>query len=273
MKDEKSFSLIGPGRLGANLIYNLELKGWNCRLIIARNPEAKRQYLKNHIVQQRIERGADLGQNIFITVNDDSIEDVANTLADSGLHLHNTKCFHFSGVLPSDILKPIQEKGAAIGSLHPLYCFSKKPEKLPAGILFTFEGDDKCLDYANNIIKDLDGIIYLIDKSKKALYHCAASMAGNMSLTLLYITFRLLSSALSDKREGQKESLILLVRSALGNLESSDWKDALTGPVSRGDIETINKHLEALREYGEPEYVDLYNMLKDMTNRMLDVSG
>ena len=270
MTDEKLFSLIGPGRLGTNLIYNLELKEWHCRLVIARNPEAKRQYLKNHIVQERIEREDDLGQNIFITVNDDSIGNVAKMLADSGIPLRDTKCVHFSGVLPSDILEPIQEKGAAIGSLHPLYCFPKSPEKLPAGILFTFEGDEKCLDLANTISRDLDGIIYLIDKSKKALYHCAASMAGNLSLTLLYITFRLLSGALDDKREGQKESLILLARSALSNLESSDWKDALTGPVSRGDIETINKHLEALREYGEREFEDLYNILKGMTNRMLD---
>jgi predicted short-subunit dehydrogenase-like oxidoreductase (DUF2520 family) len=270
MTDEKSFSLIGPGRLGANLIYNLELKGWNCCLIIARNPKAKRQYLKNHIVQERIERGDNLGKNIFFTVNDDSIGDVAKMLADSGISFQDTKCIHFSGVLPSDVLKPIQDKGAAIGSLHPLYCFSKRPEKLPAGILFTFEGDEKCLNLANTISKDLDGIVYLIDKSKKALYHCAASMAGNLSLTLLYITFRLLSSALGDKREGQKESLILLARSALSNLESSDWKDALTGPVSRGDIETINKHLEALREYGEREFEDLYNILKGMTNRMFD---
>jgi len=270
MTDERSFSLIGPGRLGANLIYNLELKGWNCRLVIARNLEAKRKYLKNHIVQERIERGDDLGQNVFITVSDDSIGDIAKMLAYSEISLRDTKCLHFSGVLPSDVLKPIQEKGAAIGSLHPLYCFSKSPEKLPAGILFTFEGDEKCLDLANTISRDLGGIVYLIDKSNKALYHCAASMAGNLSLTLFYITFRLLSGALGDKREGQKESLILLVRSALSNLENSDWKDALTGPVSRGDVETINKHLEALREYGERDFEDLYNILKSMTNRMLN---
>jgi len=270
MTDEKSFSIIGPGRLGRNIIYNLQLRGWNCRLVIARNPEAKRKYLKKHNVQEKIERGDNLGQNIFITVNDDSIGDVAKMLADSGISFQDTKCVHFSGVLPSDVLKPIQQKGAAIGSLHPLYCFSKSPEKLPAGILFTFEGDEKCLDLANTISRDLEGIVYLIDKSKKALYHCAASMAGNLSLTLLYVTFRLLSGALDDKREGQKESLILLARSALSNLESSDWKDALTGPVSRGDIETINKHLEALREYGAREVEDLYNILKSMTNRMLD---
>jgi predicted short-subunit dehydrogenase-like oxidoreductase (DUF2520 family) len=269
MTVEKSFSLIGPGRLGANLIYNLELKGWNCSLVISRNPETKQQALKNHIIQERFEQGDDPGQNILITVNDDSIRDIAKKLADSGISLNNRRCIHFSGVLTSDVLKPLEDKGAAVGSLHPLYCFSKKPEKLPAGILFTFEGNEQCLGLADSISRDLDGMIYLIDKSKKALYHCAASMAGNMSLTLLYAAFRLFNHALGDKREGQKESLIILVRSALNNLESSDWKDALTGPISRGDIVTINKHLESLRGYGKAEFEDLYNILKNMTELMI----
>jgi predicted short-subunit dehydrogenase-like oxidoreductase (DUF2520 family) len=272
MTDEKTFSIIGPGRLGGNLIYNLESKGWKCNLIVTRNPAAHDQLRKEHQVQERIGPKDNPGKNIFISVNDDAIGEIALMLADSGISLSDIRCLHFSGVLPSDILKPVREEGAAIGSLHPLYCFSKKPEKLPAGILFTFEGNEQCLGLADSISRDLDGIIYLIDKSKKALYHCAASMAGNMSLALLYAAFRLFNHALGDKREGQKESLIILVRSALNNLESSDWKDALTGPISRGDIVTINKHLESLKEYGKTEFEDLYNILKNMTERMIDDS-
>lgn len=269
MTDEKTFSLIGPGRLGKNLLYNLENNGWKCNLIVSRNPSTHGDLQRKYKIQDRIMPTDDIGRNIFISVNDDSIPSVAIMLADSGMDLSGKRCLHFSGVLTSDVLDPLSKKGAAAGSLHPLYCFPRSPEKLPPGILFSFEGDTDCYGIAKIIANDLSGIIYLIDKKKKTLYHCAASIAGNMSLALLYSAFQLISAALGDKREGQKESLILLVRSALNNLEKSDWKEALTGPVSRGDVETVKKHMGVLKDYGERDYEDLYNILKKITDSML----
>lgn len=269
MTDEKTFSLIGPGRLGKNLLYNLENNGWKCNLIISRNPSAHGDLESKYKVLNTITPADDPGRSIFLSVNDDSISNVALMLADSGMDLSGKRCLHFSGVLTSNVLDPLRRKGAAVGSLHPLYCFPRSPEELPPGILFSYEGDTVCYEIAKIIANDLNGIIYLIDKTNKTLYHTAASIAGNMSLALLYSAFRLISAALGDNREGQKESLILLVRSALNNLEKSDWKEALTGPVSRGDVETVKKHLGVLKEYGERDYEDLYNILKDITDKML----
>jgi predicted short-subunit dehydrogenase-like oxidoreductase (DUF2520 family) len=270
MRNDTTFSLVGPGRLGSTLLYNLAVKGWECRCVVSRKPEKAGGILKNFPVQTSFTQEKDIGTNLFISVNDDAIASVAKNLSEMTIDFHKVRCFHFSGALSSDVLEPLKKKGAATGSLHPLYSFPIKPEIMPKNILFTFEGDDICHNTAVELTHDLDAKLLHIDKSSKTLYHCASVLGGNMSMTLLYIAAKLFTKALSDDREGHKQALIVLVRSALRNLENSTWEDGITGPISRGDEKTIEKHLSALTDFGDKELIELYNILKNLTQKMLN---
>lgn len=270
MNNKKSFSLVGPGRLGSTLLYNLRLKGWECRCVVSRRPENLREILKDISIKTSFEDESDVGANLFISVTDDAINTVAKDLSTLKIDYSHVRCFHFSGALSSEALYPLRERGAAAGSLHPLYSFPKTPEVISDNILFTFEGDDECSNTAKELVSDFKGKYLHIDKSSKMLYHCASVLGGNMSMTLLYIASELFSRTLGGNREGHKDSLIVLLRSALRNLENSTWKDGITGPISRGDERTINKHLEALSNLGDEELVELYEILKAFTQKIIN---
>lgn len=254
------------------MIFNLVSKGWDCRCIIAREPSNLRESLLKYKIKKEIGKEEDLGANVFIAVRDDAINEVAMNLSESGINFKDINFFHFSGALTSDVLSPIKKKDGFIASLHPLYSFSDNPAPLPEGILLTFEGDNECYDSAVQISEDIKAVLEIIDKTNKPLYHFASVLGVNMSMTLLYTASKLISKSLNDNREGHKESLIVLLRSAIRNIENAAWKDGLTGPVSRGDMRTIGEHIKALEAAGETELMEIYRMLRELTVKMIDGS-
>jgi predicted short-subunit dehydrogenase-like oxidoreductase (DUF2520 family) len=246
----KSIAIIGAGRLGTSLGYALSKKGYSIKALSClsiSSAEESRQKIGQGEASTDNVRTADQGEIVSLTVPDDEIEHVVQELISSPLSWEEKIVFHCSGLLTSSVLRPLQIKGAHTASVHPCFSFPKKQKRadLFQGIYFALEGDDFALAAAKDMISKIGGLHFKIRAENKACYHTACSMTSNLSVALLYTAISLLSNC--EIREDKAQKILWpLLEGTLHNVNKIDIFDALTGPVARGDLSTIRKHLEEL---------------------------
>lgn len=247
-----TINIIGTGRLGKTLM----------RLI---HP------LENVTLQTNEHSPRDLSQLPsadlhFITVPDDKIAAVAAELCQ---HQHDTTLVHCSGSLPAKILNPDNRTDIETVSVHPAKSFTD-PEQAAAdfpGTLCTIEGDSKAVALVSELFTTLGARLYPINAQDKAAYHAANCIAANYLVTLADAACQQFVAAGLDPAIG-KAMTEQLMQSVLDNLKNEvNCADALTGPIARGDIDTINNHLLALK----PTLQDLYQQLAKQTLTLVDL--
>lgn len=154
---------------------------------------------------------------------------------------------HTCGAYGAEILDSLRPRGVSCGSLHPLQTFSTPEAGYGAlrGCAFAIDGDDAARFWAAEIAGMLDGRILRIPAAARAIYHAAAVMASNQVTSLIDAAMQLLIQAGIPENEALA-ALAPLTHTAVRNTFEQGPVRALTGPVERGDIETVHRHLEAL---------------------------
>jgi predicted short-subunit dehydrogenase-like oxidoreductase (DUF2520 family) len=186
---------------------------------------------------------------VVLAVRDDALQSCVADLARTGAIGTGHVVLHLSGVLTSDVLAPLGALGAATGSMHPLIAFSPDPSVVARqfrGATFALEGDLAAVALADAIVRRLGGSPVTLAPELKPLYHAAAVFASNYLVTLAAVSTRLLEDA-GIPGERALAALAPLARATLENLEAAGPAAALTGPIARGDVATVRRHLMALR--------------------------
>jgi predicted short-subunit dehydrogenase-like oxidoreductase (DUF2520 family) len=247
----KTFSIIGAGRLGTALAAALVRRGWKLRLVVDRDPRAAREsrrVIGSGRATAAIGRAARPGDVVIIAVPDAAVGRVAASLAASGQDWAGRTVLHTSGILPAGALGPLRERGARTASLHPVQSIPRKdtPASAFRGILWGIEGDEAALLTAQAIVRGLGGHVLRLSEKEKPLYHAACALASNALVALAEASFDLLRVAGIDEKTALA-ALLPLMQGTLQNVKYLGPQAALTGPVSRGDGATVQKHLAALR--------------------------
>lgn len=269
-------SIIGAGTVGTAVGYLLKEKGgYEISAIAARHMEtleAARLYTGGFITTDVVE-AASMGNLIFITTSDDQIEKVCEAIAVGGGFKPGDAVFHMSGALSNNVLNSSKGAGARIGSIHPMQSFASVDtaiEHLP-GSVFGITVDDKGLPLARQIVETLGGEGVLVRDEDKPLYHAAASAVCNYFVTLVRYGEAIYESIGIPPKTAIKAFLPLL-KGTLDNMENYGTAKALTGPIARGDVGTVRKHLEAL-EKRAPESTDLYKLFGRYTVKLAREKG
>ena len=198
---------------------------------------------------------------VLLTVTDDAIAEVCTELIVSGALEHGPILAHCSGALGSEVLAAARDKcGCSIASMHPLQTFptvAAALEKLP-GAYFFCEGDDEALEVLEKLISDIGAKPVRIGAEGKPLYHAAAVMGCNYLVGLLDAALKLMELS-GVEREVSLPALIPLIRATVENVATMGPQAALTGPIARGDVATVGRHVEALA--GQPNLEALYRAL------------
>ncbi len=200
------------------------------------------------------------GEVILITVADRDIPKVVKELTESPVAWAGKTVLHCSGLLPSAVLSPLGKKGAAIGSLHPVQsvCGKRPVRSRFRNVYFGLEGERRSLTVARRIVKALGGRPLMLRAKDKPLYHAACGIASNYLVVVLEIAISLLREiGLSEEFAGRV--LFPLVEGTLRNAQEFGVEGSLTGPVVRGDVETVRAHLKALRS--RPSVRGIYTAL------------
>jgi predicted short-subunit dehydrogenase-like oxidoreductase (DUF2520 family) len=259
-----SFAIVGCGRVGTALAIFLTRAGYRA-VGFASKSISSAERVANKIrsdcfshVPWEITPGADM---VFITTPDSVIPDVCNEISQHLGFAENAVVMHCSGALASSVLSAAKDCGAWIGSIHPLQSFASTDyETNPfQDIVVSIEGEDRALELARKISADLGGQGVEILTAAKTLYHASAVVASNFLVTLLDLAIRLIGEA-GVRRQDAFKLLKPLIEGTLSNIEKVGTQDALTGPIARGDVKTVEEHI---KEIGlkNPELLMLYKTL------------
>jgi len=266
-----SVSIIGAGRVGTALALALKAADYRIEIVITKHqPTARRvaRLLGPQTVGLTEAQLDGLNQSQIAALNrtelfifatpDDAIGPAAKHLArvlrpktigrESRKNPAQFVALHTSGALSSEVLDPLKQLGVATASLHPLLSISdpQSGATLLRRAFFSVEGDARAVRLARSIVHDLGAQVFRIPADAKALYHAAALMASPNMTVLFDIAVEMLNSCGLSRRRA-RQVLLPLVESTLANLRAQDPGRALTGPFKRGDVDTIRKHIDAIR--------------------------
>jgi predicted short-subunit dehydrogenase-like oxidoreductase (DUF2520 family) len=265
-------SIIGAGAVGSALSILLHRHSFIIDAIISRNVISAARLARRVRAKRACSLKAlntPLRGILFLAVPDDAIKDTVTELKKRKLVGKKTMIYHTSGALASDILLPARNAGACIGSFHPLQTFPKGAKTVPTlkGSTIALEGDKEAIRIGSRIAKVLGSFPLVLTKEEKVIYHIAAVFSSNYLVTL----FGAIEELGSQLRLTPSKTHLLfkpLVDSTLRNLRTFSAQKALTGPIHRGDLETIRKHLETLSRFPNRHLLELYASLGLATVRL-----
>lgn len=200
---------------------------------------------------------------IFITTNDDELVNGFNEI--SNFDLENKIIVNTSGSYSSSIFSNARELGAFPYSLHPIYPFSDKETsyKNLGQSVFTLEGAEEKLSLVKGLVEGCGNKVILMKGDKKT-YHLACAMASNLTLALLSLSSKYLQKV-GFNEEDSIAALRPLVESNINSIFDKGFVNSLTGPVVRGDVDTIEGHLSKLNEGDKEVYKRLSLELLDLS--------
>jgi predicted short-subunit dehydrogenase-like oxidoreductase (DUF2520 family) len=199
---------------------------------------------------------------IIISVRDERVPEVAERLAMEGRLRPTQILLHTSGANPArTILKPAVGHVRAVGTLHPLVSFADARVAVEGlrEVAFGIEGDEPARAVAARIVRALGARAVILEAENLALYHAGAVIASNYVVALADAARSLLIKA-GVPADQALPVLIPLLTSVVQNLVQVGLPGALTGPVERGDVTVVERHLGALAARA-PERVELYRLV------------
>lgn len=193
---------------------------------------------------------------IFITTPDDKIKEVWNEV--NKLSIKNKLICHCSGSLSSNIFSNINQYGAYGYSIHPMFAISDKHNSYKSlkKAFITIEGHEKYLKEIENKIMSLGNKVKIINKENKPLYHSSTVIVSNLVLGLINNGIKTLEQCGFNENEAI-EALYPLIEFNIKNIKEKGALESLTGPIERGDLETIKKHCSFLHE----RELEIYKLL------------
>jgi predicted short-subunit dehydrogenase-like oxidoreductase (DUF2520 family) len=194
---------------------------------------------------------------VWLCHTDDALPETARILARQP-HWKGKIVFHSSGALTSDVLAPLQRAGAHAASLHPMMTFVPGTQPRLKGIPFAVEGDRQAVAAARRIVGALGAEVFAIRKDKKVLYHALGSFSSPLLVATLATAERVgLGAGLS--REQTRKIIAPILQQTLRNYLDRSAAAAFSGPIKRGDLNTVRRHLRELKRV--PEAREAYRAL------------
>ncbi len=261
--------IVGAGRVGA--VLGAALAGAGHEIVaVAGESDASRGRIAELLGGVRIDKPSAVAKAcdlLLLTVPDDSLDNVVTMLAASGAIGAGQVVAHTSGAHGLAILEPAREVGARTIALHPAMTFTGTALDLPrlAGCVFgvTARGGDR--DLVESLVADLGGKPMWVPEEARTLYHAGLAHGANHLVTLVTQAMEILAAAGADDPAG---TLRPLLSAALDNaLDKGDA--ALTGPIVRGDVETVRAHLAEIASKA-PHTLDSYlSMARSTLDRVV----
>ena len=280
MTRKPSVAIVGAGRLAAFLSVELRRAGFTITEIVARDaPRSRRRAraLATKVGARTVTAHSALldATLLWFCVPDREIRRTASVLADhlaaravaeqKGRVLNKVPgrvpskvprnasgtlrfAFHSSGALLSRELYPLRRAGVAVASVHPLMTFVAGARPSLQGVPFALEGDGAAMRVARRIVREVGAESFSLPASRKAAYHAWATLTSPLLLAFL-VTLEEAARAAGLTREDARRKSLPIIKQTLANYSSLGSARSFSGPLIRGDAETVAKHLSALKKH------------------------
>jgi len=264
--------IIGAGAVGTALGAALHRAGWPVVAVGSRD-EARRTRFRELVPTARGFAEAapvlDEAELIILAIPDDAIPELAGELRLYG----GQALVHTSGVLGAEALEPARAAGTQIGAFHPLVAFADTERAIAAfhGATVAIEGDDELASLLARMAEALGATAVRLAPGSKAAYHAAAVLSAGGFIALLDAIAELGGAAGLDE-EGALAIYGGLIEQTLSNARALGIRAALTGPMTRGDVGTLERHLEALARLA-PDVLPLYRAAAEREIKLAESRG
>ena len=257
--------IIGFGKLGSVLAHYFSSVSELAWIVVKNNASKNISNLPATILDS-IQQIHDIPHIIILSVPDDEIETCSLQLSKQIKQNAETFIIHCSGALGKDVLQSCKDKGARIAAIHPFQTFLG-PVNLQ-GIPWSIDADEENQSLCIRFIEKVEGIPIVLSQKMlrdKTVYHIAAVISSNFLVVLTQLASDLCKTADLDPSILLPLIMKTALQNALHSLENNQPPiEALTGPIKRGDTQTINKHISVL-EYKS----DILNIYTALTNYAL----
>ncbi len=249
MQSKSDITLIGAGSLALALAPALRSAGYRISEVVSRNSPASRRAAAS-LARRVGARGVTLAtaaldaRIVWFCVADADIAGAAREFAPV-TEWQGKVCFHASGALSSDVLQPLRRAGAAVASLHPMMTFVRRSSPSLAGVGFAVEGDRAAIRMAGRLVRDLNGRIFPISKRSKPLYHAWGAFTSPLLIMELALAEQVARAAGISAAQARK-TMEPIVRLTIENYFAHGAAAAFSGPLMRGDVDTVRRHLREL---------------------------
>jgi predicted short-subunit dehydrogenase-like oxidoreductase (DUF2520 family) len=265
------FTLIGAGAVGSSVGLGLLKQDWRPIGVFGRTPTSSRAAALAAEIgadsQLELDAACQASDLILIAVPDGRISEVAHELSETEVDWKHKVVIHTSGALLAEVLSPVKMLGASTAAAHPLQSFPgpAQPDAL-RGCYVTVEGDESACRLAREFFEGAESRVVEVSASDKVAIHLAASVISNFTVTIASMARELLQTT----SLGEQEIVLMLqplLEGTVQNIRDRGPDRALTGPVVRGDSETVGRHVKLLGERA-PHLITSYVALVTETVRI-----
>ena len=249
--------IVGAGAVGTALGVALSRAGWPIHAVASRDAGRRERFTglvdgsRAFVEPQALVEEVEL---IILAVPDDVIAPMA-----AGIRMYGGQAMiHTSGALGAEVLEPAMAAGTQVGAFHPLVAFADTERAVAAlhGATVAIEGDDQLTAMLAKMAERIGATAVRLAPGSKAAYHAAAVLAAGGFVALLDAIAELGAVAGLDEA-GALAIYGPLIEGTLGNARALGIRAALTGPMTRGDVGTLEAHLAAMAAHA-PGALELY---------------
>lgn len=246
MARRPTVSVVGAGRVGSAIAVALGAAGYRITAVWSNSRTGRQR--AHRLLDAPVLEAADTaaaGDIVFLSVPDDALAEMAQVIA-GGVRPRSV-VVHTSGATSVDVLEPVAAAGARTASMHPLQTIPDPVRGAEAldgsAVAVTCDQSDSAA--LMRVARAWGGRPFLLADEDKLMYHAAAVFASNYVVSSVWAAATMLRSV-GVQHAG--DLLEPLVRASVENVLRSGGEKAITGPVARGDADTVKRHVRALRE-------------------------
>lgn len=256
-------AVVGAGRVGTGLAVALHRAGVEVIAVVDAQLARARRCASLSGAAAVSSSPADLPPNVsyvILAIPDDALPQAVAGMASSAALRPGVAVAHTCGVLASTVLAPLRARGVAAASMHPMMTFSGGVDDCQRwkGTYVSVEGDEDAVQRAITVLRCLGAIPVELPAAHKVPYHAACVLVSNYVVALHASAVALLAR-LGLGEETATRMLAPLLSQTARNLRAQDSARALTGPIVRGDLHTVEQHLSALQD--QPDLAAAYAAL------------
>ncbi len=250
--------IIGNGKVGGVLARTFVNAGYVVECVVAIDPESDKPAPKIRIIRSLEELPSGI-KFLLVCVPDGEIKRVVESLLKLKKIGKGMIVGHSAGSESAEILADLRHNGASVLTWHPMQTFTGvEGAELLKGVTIGIDGDDVAVEFGKELAERIGAVHYIVPPEMRSLYHLGGVFACNFMSALTSISVDLLTDSGMD-RDLAFRTLIPLIERTVQNINQKGLPESITGPVSRGDYETIAKHERVLADY--PQSLETYRLL------------
>ncbi|MGB9359463.1 MAG: Rossmann-like and DUF2520 domain-containing protein [Acidimicrobiia bacterium] len=256
--------LVGPGRAGQSVAIAANGAGHDVVAIAARDADQAYGFARRlDAVALQVGEPIPAVDLVIVAVSDSAIEEVAGQVAPVARNAA-ASAVHLSGAVRVGALQPFAAQGLSIGSLHPLQTMPApdRGARALAGAWMAVTADEPLRSELHSFASSLGGVPFDLKDENRTAYHAAAAAAANFPIAALAIAERLMAAT-----DVPFEAARPLVEAIVANAFDAGPLASLTGPVARGDAETVAAQREAVRE-AAPSLASAFDLMVEATTEV-----